>query len=111
MNFARRALAAVALPDGIYAIGGYDGKQYLDSVEKFDLQQNEWIPVKSMQKSRCTLSAVASPDFQYIYALGGFNGQSLNLVERYDTVCDTWELITPMLEKRFMHEAVTLVTH
>ena len=26
MNEARRALAAVALPDGIYAIGGYDGK-------------------------------------------------------------------------------------
>ena len=34
MNEARRALAAVALPDGIYAIGGYDGKQYLSSVEK-----------------------------------------------------------------------------
>ena len=36
MNEARRALAAVALPDGIYAIGGYDGKQYLDSVEKYN---------------------------------------------------------------------------
>jgi influenza virus NS1A-binding protein len=34
MNEARRALAAVALPDGIYAIGGYDGKSYLASVEK-----------------------------------------------------------------------------
>ena len=26
MNEARRALATVSLPDGIYAIGGYDGK-------------------------------------------------------------------------------------
>jgi len=26
MNEARRALAAIALPDGIYAIGGYDGR-------------------------------------------------------------------------------------
>jgi len=26
MTEARRALTAVALPDGIYAIGGYDGK-------------------------------------------------------------------------------------
>jgi len=26
MRHPRRALAAVALPDGIYAIGGYDGK-------------------------------------------------------------------------------------
>lgn len=34
MNSSRRALAAVALPDGIYAIGGYDGQQYLSSVEK-----------------------------------------------------------------------------
>jgi N-acetylneuraminic acid mutarotase len=29
MKEARRALAAVVLPDGIYAIGGYDGRQYL----------------------------------------------------------------------------------
>lgn len=36
MTEARRALAAVALPDGIYAIGGYDGKQYLSSVEKYN---------------------------------------------------------------------------
>eukprot|EP00349_Pseudokeronopsis_sp_Brazil_P012382 CAMPEP_0202978792 /NCGR_PEP_ID=MMETSP1396-20130829/85117_1 /ASSEMBLY_ACC=CAM_ASM_000872 /TAXON_ID= /ORGANISM="Pseudokeronopsis sp., Strain Brazil" /LENGTH=313 /DNA_ID=CAMNT_0049717921 /DNA_START=1420 /DNA_END=2358 /DNA_ORIENTATION=- len=90
MNQARRALAAVALPDGIYAIGGFDGKHYLDSVEKFDLHLQKWVQVKSMQKSRCTLAAVASPDCQYIYALGGFNGNSLDLVERYDTVSDSW---------------------
>lgn len=34
MNECRRALAAVTLPDGIYAIGGYNGKKYLDSVER-----------------------------------------------------------------------------
>jgi hypothetical protein len=54
---------------------------------------------------------VASSDFQYIYALGGFNGASLDLVERYDIVSDKWELVTPMLSKRFMHEAVSLITH
>lgn len=30
----RRALSLVALPDGIYAIGGYNGKEYLATVEK-----------------------------------------------------------------------------
>jgi hypothetical protein len=30
----RRALSLVALPDGVYAIGGYNGKDYLSSVEK-----------------------------------------------------------------------------
>jgi hypothetical protein len=35
MNECRRALALVALPDGIYAIGGYNGHSYLSSVEKY----------------------------------------------------------------------------
>ena len=34
LNEPRRALSLVALPDGIYAIGGYNGKEYLSSVEK-----------------------------------------------------------------------------
>ncbi len=111
MNEARRALACVALPDGIYAIGGYDGKQYLNTVEKFDLSQQKWVQVKAMNTSRCTLSAVASADCQYIYSLGGFNGNSLDLVERYNMVSETWEFLTPMLSKRFMHEAVDVITH
>ena len=32
MNHARRALAAATLADGIYAIGGFDGKVYMSSV-------------------------------------------------------------------------------
>lgn len=32
----RRALSAVTLADGIYAIGGFDGQNYLNSVEKYD---------------------------------------------------------------------------
>jgi hypothetical protein len=31
----RRALTAVSLPDGIYAIGGFDGKKYLIFSLKF----------------------------------------------------------------------------
>jgi hypothetical protein len=62
MKDPRRALAAVALPDGIYAIGGYNGKEYIGTVERYDFFSNEWIQVTSMNKPRCTLSAVASPD-------------------------------------------------
>ena len=32
MNHPRRALAAAVLADGIYAIGGFDGTYYLNSV-------------------------------------------------------------------------------
>lgn len=42
LNIPRRALSAVALPDGIYAIGGFDGQNYLSSIEKYDESKNEW---------------------------------------------------------------------
>ena len=29
-----RALSAVALPDGVYMLGGYNGKEYLNTVQK-----------------------------------------------------------------------------
>jgi hypothetical protein len=63
MEEARRALAVVAMPDGIYAIGGYDGSKYLSSIEKYDLFTETWTTVKPMNVARCTLSAVASVDF------------------------------------------------
>jgi len=30
----KRALNAVALPDGIYVLGGYNGKEYINDVAK-----------------------------------------------------------------------------
>ena len=63
-----------------------------------------------MNKPRCTLSAVSSPDCQFIYAIGGFNGQPLNSVERFDVTREDWEeaphLIPSMKEKRFMHSCI-----
>ncbi len=68
------------------------------------------MPLRPMNTPRCTLSAVASHDCQYIYAMGGFNGAALDIVERYNVMTDEWEYITPMLHKRFMHEAVAMIT-
>lgn len=81
LNVARRALSAVALPDGIYAIGGFDGSQYLNSVEKYD--DGRWILIEAMNNPRCTLSAVTTPDNQYIYVFGGFDNGPINSVEKY----------------------------
>ena len=94
MKEPRRALTAVALPDGIYAIGGYNGKEYVNSVERYDFFTNQWHGISSMKKPRCTLSAVTSPDCQYIYAIGGFNGSALNSVERYDVAREEWDELT-----------------
>ncbi len=102
----RRSLCAVALPDGVYALGGYNGEKYLNSVEKYDPAKNEWIQVQTMNHPRCTMACLSSADCRYIYVLGGYDGSPLNLVERYDVVHDSWEFVTPMKSKRFMHAAV-----
>lgn len=75
MNEGRRALAAVAMPDGIYAIGGYNGKDYISSVERYDIIEDKWTMVADLNSPKCTMTAIASPDYQSIFVIGGFNGQ------------------------------------
>ena len=62
LNDHRRALAVISLPDGVYAIGGYDGSNYLNTVERYDSDENKWVMCKPMKYPRCTLSAVSSDD-------------------------------------------------
>lgn len=82
LNVPRRALGAVTMPDGIYAIGGFDGENFLRSVERYDETLNEWVFVASMNYPRCTFAAITSPDNHSIYVFGGFNDGPLNTVER-----------------------------
>lgn len=102
----RRALSAVALPDGVYVLGGYDGSKYLKSLDKFDIRKNAWVSLASMNEARCTLATVVSPDCQFIYALGGFNGSPLASVERYSILENAWETIAALPAPKFMHAAV-----
>jgi len=105
MSEGKRALYAIALPDGIYILGGYNGKEYLNTVERFDPVTKKWTTLKPMNTSRGTFAAVVSPNFNYIYVIGGFNGQPLNHVERFDVMNNTWDYLASMKQKRFMHTA------
>jgi len=90
----RRALSVVALPDGIYAIGGFSGQQYMSSVERYSIENDRWTTIAPLMAPKCTLSClVSTPDYRYIYAIGGFNGTPLNEVERYDVTKERWEVI------------------
>ncbi|KAL4445683.1 hypothetical protein ABPG74_006234 [Tetrahymena malaccensis] len=103
LNIPRRALSAVTLPDGIYAIGGFDGNNYINSVEKYDEQLDRWTYVSSMRYSRCTSSAVVSQNNQHIYVFGGFDNGPLDSVERFNVINGMWESLHNMPNKRFMH--------
>lgn len=64
MQIQRRALAAAALADGIYAIGGFDGVKHLSSVQKYDEDGSEWVRIADLKRGRCTHSAISIFDTQ-----------------------------------------------
>ena len=81
LNYARRALASANLADGIYAIGGFDGKSvYMSSVEKYEEGSKGWTPVSPMNQARCTHSAVPIFDSQEIFVFGGYDCAALESV-------------------------------
>jgi len=82
MNIKRKGCAGVIMPDGIYVIGGFDGCQYLKSVEKYDFQSKKWSHIEDLNHPRCLFSCCVSNDFQYIYVAGGYDGKPLNSFER-----------------------------
>lgn len=49
LSVARDAVGICPLGDRLYAVGGYDGHSYLDTVESYDAQNNEWTEVKGAQ--------------------------------------------------------------
>ena len=48
ISSARDAVGVCLLGDRLYAVGGYDGQQYLSEVEAYDAQSNEWKRVRTV---------------------------------------------------------------
>lgn len=82
MNTPRKAACSVLMPDGIYVLGGYDGNNYLKSCEKYDFNTKKWKNISSMINARSHFSCNMTSDCNYLYVLGGFDGKSLNTIER-----------------------------
>ncbi len=91
-----RALSASVMPDGVYILGGYNGEQYVSDVHRYDVLSQQWKSMASMNTGRGTFVAMNSANYNYIYAIGGFNGKPLEHVERYDAMSNTWEYLSPM---------------
>ena len=104
-----KALGAVALPDWIYVLGGFDGStlRYSADVHRFDCVTNRWHQVSSMRFERGAFAVAALSTCDYIYVVGGFgqDGCPTEKVERYSVAQDTWESVAPLHSKRFMHTA------
>ena len=70
--------------------GGFDDNSPLDSVEKYDTQNNVWKTVAKMSCPRGGVGVAALGG--RLYAVGGHDGTNyLNSVEAYDPMTDRYE--------------------
>ena len=74
--------------DEIYSLGGYDGTQYINTVEKFSPSTQTWTNITNIPIAVAD-SAVAYYNNK-IVIVGGFNGNPVNNVQIYDISEDTW---------------------
>ena len=96
----RADLAAVAVNERIYAIGGYNGIHTLATMEEYDLTTDTWRSRAPMPTARGWLAATVVEG--KIYALGGYDGtQYLPTVEEYDPMTDTWRPRADMPTHRY----------
>lgn len=110
----------VAVLDGfLYAVGGQDGVQCLNHVERYDpkggkflitqchyhftrlfhFAENKWSKVAPMTTRRLGVAVAVLGGF--LYAIGGSDGQTpLNTVERFDPRSNKWTIVAPMSTRR-----------
>lgn len=62
MSIGRDSIGVALLGDSLFAVGGHDGQQYLKTVEKYDEDKNEWIPVAELNYARAAACVVAVPN-------------------------------------------------
>jgi N-acetylneuraminic acid mutarotase len=91
---------AAAGNDGkIYVIGGepstYPSPIAINRTQIYDPSTDTWANGTDMPTARSELGVIKGSD-GLIYAMGGYNGSVLSLVEAYDPSTDVWTEKTPM---------------
>lgn len=101
MNVCRSELGLVMLDGCVYAVGGWEGRSRLDSVERYDPESNSWEMVPPL-KMAVTSPAVVAFDGS-LYVTGGAileDGDGIELVQRLDNKTGSWVEMASMLIPR-----------
>src|SRR5262249_57921107 len=98
MPSSRTEVAAVALGDKIYVMGGYEKNG--DLVEEYDTQHNSWRRRAALPRHLHHLGAAVVAG--KIYLIGGyiFGHGPVDTVYEYDSSPDRWRNPAPMLTSR-----------
>ncbi|KAG8549494.1 hypothetical protein GDO81_021015 [Engystomops pustulosus] len=105
MQVARIGAGITSCRGLLYAVGGFDGENRLNTVECYHPENDHWYSVASMKTIRSGAGVVCLDN--YLYAAGGYDGNNqLNTVERYNIDHDYWESVASMKHKRSAHGLV-----
>lgn len=69
LSVPRDAVAVCPLGDKLYVVGGYDGHTYLNTVESYDAQRNEWKEVFKLKYSNYYISGFKKNILKYIFGI------------------------------------------
>ena len=111
LNFPRFGHALVVCKGSLYALGGHDETNALQSVEKLDKFTSTWEITKPMNVSRVGFAATECQGC--IYVSGGYDGSKnmnvLNTMEKYHPDEQKWTYIKPaMTIERYYHAACVM---
>lgn len=91
----------------VYAIGGFNGQDRMDLVEKFDYDTSKWRKLSPLIRKRSALAAAFVSD--RLYVCGGYDGNhSLSTMEMYDIKKNVWES-GPSMDNQRSAAGVTVV--
>ena len=96
---------ACSFMDYIYVIGGHYGN-FRDDCVVFNTKDRSWKEVAVMNGAKYD-AACATFEGKVVVS-GGYNNGSLNTVEAYDHVADSWTYMPNMIEERFGHKSVAM---
>lgn len=95
----RRHVATAVIDGVIFAVGGHNGSEHLNTVERFDPAIGKWELCQAMVTCRRGMSAAILNGM--LYAVGGLDEATcFNRVERYDPKSDVWTEVAPMKVQR-----------
>lgn len=83
--------------NSILTLGGWNGSTYYDIVERYDINQNSWSTLASMNEAK-RYFGVATDASENVFVFGGWRGGAgrSNMVEKYDAANNTWNIMSPM---------------
>ena len=91
--------AFVSLKGYLYAVGGYDGANVLQCLQRFDPETEEWVNVAPLLIKRSGFGAAVMDGM--LYLVGGCDSLTkVNSVDRYDPEKNQWTSVAKMSMRR-----------